>query len=365
MNARSPVLVTEADILQALPVLTYDEIRAASGWSRGKIYNLALKHNARKTEARIRERVTERKARQLESLAALIDTTAKADVLDYLDSLPDGAARLILSSIPYNVGKRYGDGASADQMAFVYFMGWTMQVISECARILKDGGTLFLQVGSTRDETGGLAPLDALLFEPLKKTGLTFQSRVIWTQPHGLTPRGRLAERHETALVFSKGPSPVFNPTPARKPQKGPGKRAFKGKHKGKLSSHPLGAWPSNVWDDIGNVGHNHPERTGHPAQFPLELARRAVLVYSMPGDLIIDPFSGSGTTHVACRETGRSFSGCDLFYEDLRAKRLASVEPDLVSHLPGVSDETLAVWQAEARRVDAPAQTNLLDFLP
>jgi site-specific DNA-methyltransferase (adenine-specific) len=96
-----------------------------------------------------------------------------------------------------------------------------------------------------------------------------------------------------------------------------------------------------------------------------LELARRAVLLYSMPGDLVIDPFSGSGTTHVACRETGRSFSGCDLFYEDIRAKRLASVEPDLVSHLPGVSDETLAVWQAEARRVDAPAQTNLLDFLP
>jgi DNA methylase len=84
-----------------------------------------------------------------------------------------------------------------------------------------------------------------------------------------------------------------------------------------------------------------------------------------MPGDLVIDPFSGSGTTHVACRETGRSFSGCDLFYEDIRAKRLASVEPDLVYHLPGVSDETLAVWQAEARRVDAPAQTNLLDFLP
>jgi hypothetical protein len=240
VNAHSPVLVTETDILQALPVMTYDEIRAASGWSRGKIYSLALKHGARKTEARIRERAAERKARQLESLAAMVDTTAKADVLDYLDSLPEGCSALICSSIPYNLGKRYGDGPSADQMAFIYFMGWTMQVISECARVLKDGGTLFLQVGSTRDETGGLAPLDTLLFEPLKKTGLTFQSRVVWTQPHGLTPKGRLSERHETALVFSKGPNPVFNPTPARTPQKGPGKRAFKGERKGQLSSHPL-----------------------------------------------------------------------------------------------------------------------------
>jgi DNA modification methylase len=197
--------VTEADILQALPVMTYDQIRAASGWSRGKIYNVALKHGARKTEARIRERTAERKARQLESLAALIDTTAKADVLEYLDSLPDDCARLVVTSIPYNVGKRYGDGPSADQMAFVYFMGWTMQVISECARILKDGGTLFLQVGSTRDETGGLAPLDALLFEPLKKTGLTFQSRVIWTQPHGLTPRGALLSAMRPPLSSPKG----------------------------------------------------------------------------------------------------------------------------------------------------------------
>jgi hypothetical protein len=59
-----------------------------------------------------------------------------------------------------------------------------------------------------------------------------------------------------------------------------------------------------------------------------------------------------------------RSEFATQPFYEDIRTKRLAAVEPDLVSHLPGVSDETLAVWQAEARRVDAPAQTNLLDFL-
>src|SRR3546814_3167908 len=99
----------------------------------------------------------------------------------------------------------------------------------------------------------------------------------------------------------------VFNPAPARTPQKQPNKRSYKGPHKGKLSGHPQGAWPSNVWN-IPNIGHNHPERTGHPAQFPLELARRAVQLYTNPGDLVIDPFSGSGTTHVACIETHRSF---------------------------------------------------------
>lgn len=143
---------------------------------------------------------------------------------------------------------------------------------------------------------------------------LHFHSRVIWTIPHGLTrPTSPAAERHETALVFSKG-KPIFNATPARVPQKQPGKRAFKVPNKGELSGNPLGAWPSNVWSDIGNLGHNHPERAS-TAAFPLALARRAVLLYSMPGDLVIDPFLGSGTTAEAALRAGRAFSGCDLFY--------------------------------------------------
>jgi DNA modification methylase len=288
-------------------------------------------------------------------LKEVIGKTEKANVLDYLDGLPSDCAQLVLTSIPYNVGVTYGGGHSADQMRFTYYLGWVMQVISEASRVLADGGTLFLQLGSTRDETGNLSPLDILLYPAVKQAGLLFQSRVIWQIPHGLTPKRRLAERHETALVFSKGDQRVFNPTPARQPQKQPGKRAFKGPRKGQISSTYTGAWPSNVWS-IGNVGNNHPERTGHPAQFPLELARRAMLLYSMPGDLVLDPFSGSGTTHVAAIETGRAFSGCDLFYEDMRRERLAKAFPDLVSHLPGVSDEAVAIWNAEAKRRDLPA---------
>jgi DNA modification methylase len=285
----------------------------------------------------------------------MINQTVTADVEDCLDSLPDGAARMIVTSIPYNVGKTYGDAAGADRLRHVAYIGWLLKILSECARILSDGGTLFLQVGSTRDDDDRLIPLDTLLFEWIRKTGLDFQSRVIWTIPHGLTPRRRLAERHETALVFSKG-TPIFNPGAARQPQKQPGKRAFKGPARGQLSGHPLGAWPTNVWSDIGNVGHNNPERTGHPAQFPLALARRAIQLYSMPGDVICDPFSGAGTTQVAALQTGRAFTGCDLFYEDVRARRLAGVQPDRQSPLPGVSDQSVAVWQAEARRVDHPA---------
>lgn len=357
MNPISPEVLDaldpkEREVVTDLAVMTYDEVRLKHGWSRGRIWKLAMRTGARKTEARIREKASDRLERQRQTLIDMLDQTVTADVLDYLDAVPSESARLVLTSCPYNLGKPYGEGASADTMRHVYFMGWLMQIVSEASRILVDGGTLFLQVGSTRDENDTIVPLDVLLFEAVQKTGMTFQSRVAWIVPHGLTPKRRLSERYETALVFSKGPIGVFNPTPARVPQKQPGKRAFKGPNKGQLSGNPFGAFPSNVWE-IPNIGHNNGERTGHPAQFPLELARRAVMLYSNPGDLVIDPFSGSGTTHVACRENGRSFSGCDLFYEDIRARRLAAVSMNAVTALRGVTDDSIAIWQADARRVD------------
>ncbi|QAY80339.1 site-specific DNA-methyltransferase [Sphingosinicella sp. BN140058] len=362
-NASASLSAIERAVLADLQTMTYDEVRAKHGWSRGKIYALACREGARKTEAKIRERAADRKARQQEFLAEMIDQTATADVLDYLDSMPDGCAQLVCTSPPYNVGKKYGEGAGADTMRHVYYLGWLMQIVSEAARVLADGGVLFLQVGSTRDEHDHLMPLDIAVYDFIRKTGLTFQNRVIWTIPHGLTPRRRLAERHETVLIFCKGDRPRhFHANPLRIPQKDPGKRAFKGPNKGELSGHPLGAWPSNVWA-IPNVGHNAPERTGHPAQMPSELVRRAIHLYTVPGDLVIDPFSGSGTTHATCVETARRFSGCDLFYGDLRAKRLAATKLAAVCPLPGVTPESIAVWQAETVRVDHDPSLQL-DFL-
>jgi DNA modification methylase len=249
-------------------------------------------------------------------------------------------------------------------MRFTYFHGWLMQIISEVSRVLKPGGVFCLNVGKTLDWTDQLMPMDVLLYENLRRSGLTFQNRVIWTIPHGLTPKKRLADRYETMLIFSKGETPTFNPNVARMPQKQPGKRAFKGPNKGELSGNPYGAFPTDVWGDIATVRHNHPEKAcgDHPAQFPVMLAKRAILLYTTPGDLVCDPFCGSGTTAVAAIEAGRNFVGADLFYEDLRAKRIALAKMDNFSVLPGVSDESVAVWQAEARQVNLTAPPNATD---
>ena len=351
----------ERRVLRLLGKHTYDEVVQQTGWSRGRIYNLAIRVGSRKNETRIKERHEQRRQRQAEFLNEILNTTTKCDVLDFLDGLPSNGVSAHITSIPYNLGKHYGDSPTADNMRFTFYLGWTLQIISEIARTLAPGGTLFLNLGSTRDWQDRLIPLDIVLFEYLRQAGLTFQSRIIWVLPHGLVPKRRLAERHETVLVCSKGEQQTFNPNAIRVPQKEPGKRAYKGPNKGRLSGHPLGAFPSNVWP-IPHVGNNstdlknlksHPK---HPAPFPIALARRAILLYSMPGDLVCDVFSGSGTTQQAALETGRAFVGADLFYENLRAARLAQAVPDLICHLPGVSDESIAVWQAETVRVETPA---------
>jgi len=351
----------EARILALLPTMTYEEVHRSTGFSRGKIYAAALKFGARKTEARIREKAVDRRRRQRETLEAIIDTTATSDVLDYLDSLPDGSVDLLVTSVPYNVGKTYGSTAG-DSLRFTYWMGWMMQVVSEASRVLRDGGVLAFQAGSTYDHLDQIVPIDMLMLDTVQKSGLSLQNRIVWQVPHGLTPKRRLAGRHETVIVASKGVPAHFNAASARTPQKQPGKRAFKGPNKGSISSHPLGAWPTDVWQ-IANVGHNSPEKVpGHPCQMPEELARRLVQLYTMPGDLVVDPFSGSGTTHAVCIQTGRRFSGCDLMYADLREVRLAKAGLADFCPLPGVTDESIAVWQAEAVRVDHdPAQLDLL----
>jgi DNA modification methylase len=351
---------TDEQILNLLGSKTYDEVSRETGYSRGRIYGIALKNGARKTEKRILERAAERKKRQAETLEAIIGTTAKADVLDYLDSLPSESVSLFLTSPPYNVGKTYGSG-NGDAMRFTYYLGWMMQIISEASRVLKEGGVLALQIGSTRLDDGMIMPLDLLVNDAVMKTGLTYQNRIVWHIPHGLTPKKRLAGRHETVLIYSKGEPACFNADSARVPQKEPGKRAFKGPNKGKLSGHPFGAWPGDVWS-IPSIGANNGEKTGHPAQMPEELARRVIQLYTKPGDLVVDPFSGSGTTHVTCVRTGRAFSGCDLFYEDLRSERLKEAGLENFCILPGVTRESTAIWQAEARRVDhQPEQLDML----
>ena len=100
-----------------------------------------------------------------------------------------------------------------------------------------------------------------------------------------------------------------------------PEKRSYRGPKRGQLSCNPLGKNPGDVWD-ITNVKHNHPEKTQHPCQFPEELVMRLMLSLTGPGDLVLDPFLGSGTTAAVALAQGRKVVGIELMERYARIAR-------------------------------------------
>src|SRR6185437_14514098 len=122
----------------------------------------------------------------------------------------------------------------------------------------------------------------------------------------------RLSGRYETVLWFTKADKYKFYLDRIRVPQKYPGKKHYKGPKKGQFSSNPAGRNPGDVWA-IPNVKHNHPEKTDHPCQFPLELVERLILALTDNGDLVCDPYMGSGTTIAAAVLHGRRAAGSEV----------------------------------------------------
>jgi len=232
----------------------------------------------------------------------------QADCLDLLSSIPTGSADLIITSPPYNIGKNY---EKKNLLSFYEYIQWQSKVIQLATMACSDKGSICWQVGNFIDHDGVVMPLDCVLWNSFILQGLIPRNRIVWTFDHGLHCKNRFSGRHETVLWFTKGKEYTFNLDPVRVPQKYKNKKHYKGPKKGLLSCNPLGKNPGDVWH-IPNVKHNHVEKTEHECQFPYELAARLVLSLTNKGDLVVDPFMGSGTSGVAAALHERSFSGCD-----------------------------------------------------
>jgi len=231
----------------------------------------------------------------------------RGDTLDLLRRMPDAVAQLVVTSPPYNIGKAYERRRSLDE-----YLAEQAPVIAECARILRPGGSLCWQVGNhVRD--GGIVPLD-LVLHPLftRHEELVLRNRIVWHFAHGLHCRRRFSGRYEVILWYTRGDDYAFDVDPIRVPQKYPGKRAWKGPRVGEYTGHPLGKNPGDVWI-FPNVKSNHVEKTAHPCQFPVELVERFVLAVTRPGDLVVDPYLGVGTTACAAVLHGRRAAGAEL----------------------------------------------------
>lgn len=254
------------------------------------------------------------------------------DTKDLLAEIPDNSIQLIITSPPYNLGKDY-----ESKVEIEHYLEQQSEIIGELYRVLKNTGSLCWQVGNFV-ENGEVYPLDILYYGIFKKYDLRLRNRIIWRFGHGLHASKRFSGRYETILWFTKSDNYLFNLDRVRVPSKYPGKRHFKGGKKGQLSGNPLGKNPSDVWEvvlqdweqeiwDIPNVKANHPEKTGHPCQYPIELVERCVLAFSNEGDWVFDPFAGVGSALIAAIKNNRRAVGSDKEkeYVDLARDRILS----------------------------------------
>ena len=239
-------------------------------------------------------------------IAIFVPNTLSMDILDFkyeakdalafMQSLPDCSVQLVITSPPYNIGKEY-EWVSEKEPKEVY-------------------------------------PLDIYYYELFKNNQFILRNRIIWHFEHGLQCKNRFSGRYETILWFTKSDKYTFNLDNVRVPSKYPGKKSFKGVNKGKLSGNPNGKNPSDLWEatrkrliedweaeiwDIPNVKSNHPEKTIHPCQFPIELVERCVLALTDEKDIVYDPFAGVGSTLIAALKNGRSAYGTELVDEYVR----------------------------------------------
>ena len=229
------------------------------------------------------------------------------DNLKFLREMSDESVQLVVTSPPYNIGKRYERKSTLEVCVRAQ-----AAVIAECVRVLNPRGSLCWQVGNHVIDGGEIFPLDMELYHVFRDHGLKLRNRIIWHFEHGLHGTRRLSGRYEAILWFTKRDDYVFNLDPIRVPSKYPKKKHFKGPKRGQLSCNPLGKNPGDVWT-IPNVKSNHVEKTDHPCQFPVELIERLVLALTEPGDVVLDPYFGVGSSVIAALMHGRQGYGCDV----------------------------------------------------
>ena len=249
------------------------------------------------------------------------------DVSEFIATLPDNSVSLIIASPPYNLGKDYEDRVSIEK-----YLEMQTPVIAQLYRVLREDGSLCWQVGNFVED-GQVYPLDILYYDIFKQLNLFLRNRIIWHFEHGLHASKRFSGRYETLLWFTKSDEYVFNLDSIRVPSKYPGKRHYKGPNKGKPSGNPQGKNPSDVWQvllkdweealwDIPNVKANHPEKTVHPCQFPVELVERCVLALTNEGDWVFDPYAGVGTSLIAAVMHNRRAMGSEKEVEYITIAR-------------------------------------------
>jgi DNA modification methylase len=239
-------------------------------------------------------------------------TLINSDVNDGLDSIAEhhGPARLIFTDPPYNIGIEYGDHHN-DSMSSEDFVVWCLKWMQKCCECLTDDGSLWVMIN---DEYAADFVMN------LRDCGLTMRAWIKWYETFGVNCSNNFNRTSRHILYFVMDEKNfVFNETEVLRPSDRQAKyNDSRAQSSGKIID--------DVWQ-IPRLSGTCSERIpDFPTQLPLEVVSRIVKVASEPGDLVVDPFNGSGTTGVASIQANRKYIGIDASekFIDLADKRLA-----------------------------------------
>jgi site-specific DNA-methyltransferase (adenine-specific) len=257
------------------------------------------------------------------------DEIITGDCLDVLSGIPEGSVDLVFADPPFNIGYEYD--VYDDRRAKADYLAWAERWMTAAARVLKPTGAFFLAIG---DEYAAehKVRLDAL--------GLTLRNWIIWHYTFGVNCQRKFNRSHAHIFYYVRDPKRyTFNPDPVRVPSARQTTYADR-------RANPVGKLPDDTWvlrpqetDEhfradqdtwfVSRVCGTFKERVNHPCQMPEAVLERIIRVATNPGELVLDPFAGSGTTVAVAKKLGRRFLGIELsdVYADGVRKRLQMIE--------------------------------------
>ena len=293
--------------------------------------------------------------RPSELLAELGSGRSYVGSIEQVSVLPENSVALVVTSPPYFVGKDYelavtATGADRIPTTYIDYLDMLRTVFAECRRVLEPGGRIAVNVANLgRKPYRSLsADVIAILQDDL---GLLLRGEIIWE-------KAAMASGSCAWGSFAKASNPVLRDLTERVvvASKGRFNRARSAPQR-RRAGLPSESTLTNdefvdVTRDVWRIESESATRIGHPAPFPVELPRRLIELYTYQGDLVVDPFVGSGTTVVAAARTGRIGVGFDIDpeYVELAEQRLAA-ELDRRSEAEIIDGDDLIDLDAETRQ--------------
>ncbi len=240
------------------------------------------------------------------------------DCLNVLPRLVDSCVDTVFADPPFNLGKEYG-ARTDDLLSDDAYLAWCRRWLDECVRVLKPGGSIFVY---------NLPRWNILLGSHLTELGLTFRHWIAVEMSASLPIAGRLHPSHYSLLYYSKGKPSTFRRirTPVQTCRHCGGEVKDYGGHRRAL--HPNGITLKDVWTDIPPVRHRKFKSGQRKANaLSTKILDRVIEMSTVPGDLVLDPFGGSGTTFRVCEDRHRHWIGVEIDYAPQIVERLETNE--------------------------------------